>query len=115
MSLGPFANEPVAELRRASEREALSAALAKLDATLPWRVPVWVGSDRREGDELPSTDPGEPDRLAAAAARATEADVAAAVEAAQRGAREWGARSATERAGALVRAGALLRARRHEL
>jgi len=113
--LAPFANEPVAELRRAPERDALAGALDELDAALPWRVPVWVGEDRRVGSELISTDPGTADRVVAEAARANEDDVAAAVDAAQRGARAWGARSAAERAAVLARAAGLLRARRREL
>ena len=53
----PFRNEPVLELRRAPVREQLGEALAKLDAELPLRVPVWVGDDRREGEDVVSVDP----------------------------------------------------------
>ncbi len=51
----------------------------------------------------------------AVAERATEEDARAAVEAAQRGFREWSARSAAERAGVLRAAAATLRERRLEL
>ena len=45
MTLPPFANEPILELRRAPVRDQLTGALAALDAELPVRVPVWVGGD----------------------------------------------------------------------
>jgi RHH-type proline utilization regulon transcriptional repressor/proline dehydrogenase/delta 1-pyrroline-5-carboxylate dehydrogenase len=108
----PFANEPVLELRRAPVRAQLGDALAWLDAQPPARVPVWIGDDRREGEALVSTDPGLPERVVALAAQATHADVDAALAAAQRGAREWGARPAIERAEVLLRAAQWLRQRR---
>ena len=87
----PFANEPVLELRRAPVRAQLAGALHEHDARPPLRVPVWIGEDRREGEDIVSTDPGMPDRVVATAAAATEADVDAALGAAERGARAWAA------------------------
>jgi RHH-type proline utilization regulon transcriptional repressor/proline dehydrogenase/delta 1-pyrroline-5-carboxylate dehydrogenase len=110
-----FRNEPILELRRAPVRESLLEALRALDARLPLEVPVLVGGDRGAAGGCESTDPGAPERVVARAGRATEADAAAAVEAAQRGFREWGARSAAERAEVLRRAAARLRERRLEL
>jgi RHH-type proline utilization regulon transcriptional repressor/proline dehydrogenase/delta 1-pyrroline-5-carboxylate dehydrogenase len=110
----PFANEPILELRRAPVRARLADALKEHDARPPLRVPVWIGGDRREGDELVSTDPGRPDRVVAQAAKATEADVDAALAAARRGSREWAATPAQERAEVLIRAAQWLRERRLE-
>jgi RHH-type proline utilization regulon transcriptional repressor/proline dehydrogenase/delta 1-pyrroline-5-carboxylate dehydrogenase len=110
-----FRNEPILELRRAPARERLLEALRELDARLPLSVPVLVGGERGAAEGLDSTDPGTPGRLVAQAGRATEADAAAAVDAAERGFREWGARSAAERAQALRGAAARLRERRTEL
>ena len=110
-----FRNEPILELRRAPAREALLDALRGLDAKLPLSVPVLVGEGRGSAEGLDSTDPGRPDRLVARAGRATEADAGAAVEAAQRGFRDWSARPAAERAQALRAAAGHLRDRRHEL
>jgi RHH-type proline utilization regulon transcriptional repressor/proline dehydrogenase/delta 1-pyrroline-5-carboxylate dehydrogenase len=110
-----FRNEPILELRRASEREALLEALRGLDARLPLAVPVLAGGGRGSDAGLDSTDPGRPERVVAHAGRATEADAAAAVEAAERGFAEWGARPAAERARALQAAAARLRERRLEL
>ena len=115
-----FRNEPVLELRRAPVRESLAEALRELDARLPVEVPAWVGGERLRpgaGGEagFASTDPGVPDRVVADAARATEVDAAAAVEAAERGFRDWSARPAAERAEVLRRAAAILRERRLDL
>ena len=115
MILPPFRNEPELELRRADEREALLAALGELDSTLPLSVPVLVGGEAGPAEGIDSTDPGAPQRLVARAGRAGAAEAGAAVEAAVRGAREWGGRAAAERAEVLDRAAALLRERRREL
>jgi RHH-type proline utilization regulon transcriptional repressor/proline dehydrogenase/delta 1-pyrroline-5-carboxylate dehydrogenase len=115
LDLPPFRNEPVAELRRAPERARLVAGLAALEPTLPLRVPVWIGDERREGDDLVSTDPGAPDRVVALAATATPADVDAAVAAASAGFERWSARPARDRGQTLLRAAALMRGRRPEL
>ena len=68
MSLEPFANQPVLELRRAAVRGRLGEALAGLDRQLPVRVPVLIADGERFAEELASTDPGEPERLVAQAA-----------------------------------------------
>jgi RHH-type proline utilization regulon transcriptional repressor/proline dehydrogenase/delta 1-pyrroline-5-carboxylate dehydrogenase len=114
-ALPAFANEPVLELRRATVRAQLADALATVDARLPVSVPVILGADSRVGAELPSTDPGDPDRLVAEAASARADEVAAAVAIAAEGFRAWSRTSAAERADALVRAAAWLRERRLEL
>jgi RHH-type proline utilization regulon transcriptional repressor/proline dehydrogenase/delta 1-pyrroline-5-carboxylate dehydrogenase len=111
----PFRNEPVLELRRAPIRAQLADALAAHDARPPLRVPVWVGADTREDDAFASTDPGHPERLVAQAAAATPEEVDAALEAARRGHREWGRRTAGDRAEVLLRAAQWLRERRLEV
>jgi predicted delta-1-pyrroline-5-carboxylate dehydrogenase group 2 len=113
--LAPFTNEPVLELRRAPVRDGLLDALADLDQRLPIRAPVWVGGDRRIGQWLRSSDPGNPEHLVAVAARATESDVDAAVAAAQRGFGAWAALPAARRAIVLAAAADWLRARRQRL
>src|SRR4051812_43575764 len=105
----PFRNEPVLELRRAPVRAQLSGALAAVDAAGPIRVPVWIGPERRDGDELVSTDPGQPGRVVAQAAVATPADVGAALDAATRAAPAWRDTPAAERAAILLRAAAIMR------
>jgi len=112
----PFANEPTLELRRADVRESLVAALRELDPRLPLRVPVLIGDDGVDGRAtFESTDPGDPDRVVAVAARAGEQEANAAVHAAAEAFGAWRGRSAEERADILVRAADLLRGRRLEL
>jgi RHH-type proline utilization regulon transcriptional repressor/proline dehydrogenase/delta 1-pyrroline-5-carboxylate dehydrogenase len=113
MTLAPFANEPVLELRRASERAKLTAALEALE--LPLRVPVWIGDERRFGDELVSTDPGTPKRVVAVAASATAGEARAAVAAARDAFGAWAATPAADRADALLRAATWMRERRQAL
>jgi RHH-type proline utilization regulon transcriptional repressor/proline dehydrogenase/delta 1-pyrroline-5-carboxylate dehydrogenase len=114
MSAG-FENEPVLELRRGPEREALIAALKELDRRLPLSVPVLIGGERGDASGIDSADPGSPDRLVAEAGRGGEAEASRAVEAATRGSREWGGSSAPERAEILERAAGILRERRRKL
>jgi RHH-type proline utilization regulon transcriptional repressor/proline dehydrogenase/delta 1-pyrroline-5-carboxylate dehydrogenase len=109
----PFVNEPILELRRAPHRQRLLDALAELDAELPIRVPVLVGDERRDGDALVSTDPGDPDRVVATAALATAEDVDRAVEAATRS--RWADTPVERRAEILVRAAGILRDQRARL
>jgi RHH-type proline utilization regulon transcriptional repressor/proline dehydrogenase/delta 1-pyrroline-5-carboxylate dehydrogenase len=111
----PFANEPILELRRAPVRESLLEALRSLDARLPLRVPVLIGGSKGADTGFDSTDPGAPSRVVAQAGRASEADAAAAVEAAARGYRAWASKPAAERAEVLRGAAARLRERRLEL
>jgi RHH-type proline utilization regulon transcriptional repressor/proline dehydrogenase/delta 1-pyrroline-5-carboxylate dehydrogenase len=113
--LPPFRNEPPLELRRADVRAGLLSALPEVERRLPLRVPVWIGDERREGEEIVSTDPGRPERVVALAPRATREEVDAAVRAGEAAGAEWGRRPAHERAGALVAAAAHLRKRRAEL
>ncbi len=113
MSLPAFANEPVLELRRATERSKLAVGMGEL--RLPLRVPVWIGRDRRDGDELVSTDPGRPERVVALAASATPEEAAAAVACAQAAFPAWAATPVGERAAALLGAAAWMRERRASL
>ena len=115
MTLPPFHNEPVLELRRAAAREQLEAGMEAISARLPLRVPVWIGDERREGDELVSTDPGDPDRVVALAAMATEAEADRAVAVAREAFGPWSRRPAARRAEILVAAAAWRRERRAEL
>ena len=109
----PFVNEPILELRRAPHRQRLLDALTELDRELPISAPVWVGEDRREGDDLISTDPGNPQRVVARAALATPQDVDRAIELAAKS--RWGATPVRERAQILVKAAAILREQRARL
>jgi RHH-type proline utilization regulon transcriptional repressor/proline dehydrogenase/delta 1-pyrroline-5-carboxylate dehydrogenase len=112
IDLPPFANEPVLELRRASERQKLLDGLAWLDERLPKAAPTWIGDDRREGDAIVSTDPADPSRVVARAPRDGTGAVDAAVGVAVHGYPAWAATPVADRAAALVRAAAWMRERR---
>jgi RHH-type proline utilization regulon transcriptional repressor/proline dehydrogenase/delta 1-pyrroline-5-carboxylate dehydrogenase len=109
----PFANEPILELRRAPVRAQLAGALEDFDAEPVIQVPAWIGEDMRKGGTLVSTDPGDPERVVAEAAVASEADVDHALDLARRS--QWRRRSAAERAEVLTRAAQWLRERRLEI
>ena len=114
--LPEFSNEPILELRRASVRAGLADALAAVDETLPLEVPAMIGGEVAPGSaSFESSDPGEPTRVVARAARATEDDARAAVAIASRAAPGWAAIGAEARAQALLGAAEWLRARRLEL
>jgi RHH-type transcriptional regulator, proline utilization regulon repressor / proline dehydrogenase / delta 1-pyrroline-5-carboxylate dehydrogenase len=110
-----FQNEPILELRRRANRDALEEALRALDQRLPLSLPVLIGGDPSAATGLSSTDPGKPDRVVAEAGKAGKEEAAEAVAAAQRGFRDWGTRSAADRAETLRAAAANLRERRLEL
>jgi RHH-type transcriptional regulator, proline utilization regulon repressor / proline dehydrogenase / delta 1-pyrroline-5-carboxylate dehydrogenase len=105
----PFENEPVLELRRAANREALLGALRDLDA----RLPIRIGDGN--GPTFESTDPGTPSRVVAVAHRATEREAEAAIDSAVAAAPAWRATSWQHRAEVLIRAADLMRTRRLEL
>jgi RHH-type transcriptional regulator, proline utilization regulon repressor / proline dehydrogenase / delta 1-pyrroline-5-carboxylate dehydrogenase len=113
--LPPFRNEPVLELRRATERQKLLDGLAWLDARPPVDAATLIGDERRSGDDIVSTDPANPERVVARAPRATPAEVAGAVQSVQRGFPAWSRVSAGERAAILVRAAAEMREARTKL
>jgi RHH-type proline utilization regulon transcriptional repressor/proline dehydrogenase/delta 1-pyrroline-5-carboxylate dehydrogenase len=115
VSLSPFVNEPILELRRRDARDALLAGMATLEPKLPLKVPMLIGRDRGDGDGLVSTDPGHPDRVVAVAHQATADDARRALDVASASAPRWAATPAIERAGTLIRAAAWMRERRHEL
>ena len=112
-ALPPFRNEPVLELRRATERARLAVGMGEL--RLPLRVPVWIGRARREGEEIVSTDPGRPERVVAVAASASAEEAGAAVVTACAAFGAWAATPVAERSAALLRAAAWMRERRAAL
>ena len=114
--MAPFVNEPVLELRRAAVRGRLPEALSALDARLPLTVPVLVGgSGSTAGSALPSTDPGNPERLVARAHATTPGEIDAALATARTAQPAWAQAGAHARAAALVKAAAILREQRLEL
>jgi RHH-type proline utilization regulon transcriptional repressor/proline dehydrogenase/delta 1-pyrroline-5-carboxylate dehydrogenase len=111
--LEPFANEPLAELRREEVRTAYREALTELDSRGPATVHSLIDGQPIDGAEaVRSTDPGRPSRTVAEHAPASPADVPRALAAARKAAGGWARRPAVERAGILVAAAAEMRRRR---
>jgi RHH-type transcriptional regulator, proline utilization regulon repressor / proline dehydrogenase / delta 1-pyrroline-5-carboxylate dehydrogenase len=123
----PFENEPVLELRRAVNREALLGALRDLDTRLPLHVPLIIGAGSPSGggpsggspsggsDTFESVDPGAPSRVVAVAPRGSAAASSAAIDAAVEAFPKWRATSWEQRANILVGAAEIMRGRRLEL
>jgi RHH-type transcriptional regulator, proline utilization regulon repressor / proline dehydrogenase / delta 1-pyrroline-5-carboxylate dehydrogenase len=65
--MSEFSNEPILELRRAAARESLLEGMRAFEQRPPIKVPVWIGDGERHGDEIASTDPGNPERVVATA------------------------------------------------
>jgi RHH-type proline utilization regulon transcriptional repressor/proline dehydrogenase/delta 1-pyrroline-5-carboxylate dehydrogenase len=105
----PFANEPILELRRAANREALLNALRELDQ----RLPIRIGDS--QGEIFESVDPGSPSRVVAVAHRGGETDARGALDAAVEAFPKWRATSWHDRAQVLIRAAEIMRTRRLEL
>src|SRR5206468_5442475 len=85
--LEPFANEPLAELRRAEVRTAYGEALAELDSRGPATLHSLIDGQPIDGPKVVrSTDPGQPSRTVAEHAPASPADVPRALAAARRAA-----------------------------
>ena len=103
-----FTNEPLLELRRSAVRQTALHALELLDRSLPLDVAIMIGDELLSGEPFDSVDPSAPSRVVARVEGATAEHAERAVAAAERGQREWAARSATEGAAVLRRSSALL-------
>jgi RHH-type proline utilization regulon transcriptional repressor/proline dehydrogenase/delta 1-pyrroline-5-carboxylate dehydrogenase len=117
--LPPFANEPFTDFSRPANREAMAEALANVKARLGETYPIKIGGraieERADDIRDPSTDPCDHSRVVGRTPRGRVADAAAAVEWARTVAPSWAATPARDRADVLIRAAAIMRARRFEL
>ncbi len=112
----PFANEAVAEFRRAPARFRMGQAVAEVPSVFPIEAPVMIGGER-VGDVggIVSVDPGDYATVVCRAGRAGRQEADRAIALALEAFEDWSRRPAPERAGVLFRAGAIMRARRAEL
>ncbi len=112
----PFANEPLAELRRPGPRARLAAAVSRTAGTLGFGAPVRVDGKQRAGNgDLVSLDPSDATTVVCRSGLATPADVDAAIDVATAGAAAWRATPWRERAAVLFRAAAIMRRDRDAL
>ncbi|TMA82769.1 MAG: aldehyde dehydrogenase family protein [Deltaproteobacteria bacterium] len=111
-----FRNEPHAELRRPAARASLAAAVAAAPATFGFDAPVVIdGRAVQTTATIRSVDPGAYATLVCTSGRAGVGDVEHALTTACTAAASWAAVPWSERAAVLIRAAAILRARRAEL
>jgi len=115
--LPPFRNEPVADFARAEDREAMAAALRRVEAELGRTYPLLIGGDAVDTPDrlAESLDPSRADRVVGRVATADAGHADRALAAARAAAPSWAETPAEGRAAVLVRAAALMRGRRFEL
>jgi len=114
--LGPFRNEPPTDFTRSEARAAMRQALAVVREQFGRLHPlVLAGSEVTTGIELDSNDPSRSATVVARFVQARPDEARRAVVVAQDRLAAWSATPARERAAVLVRAAALMRARRSEL
>ncbi len=111
--MSEFRNHPLLELRQPVVREALTSALAALDAELPLQVETLIAGRATRGDGAASTDPCAPGCEIARLGWAGEEEAARALELAL--ASRWPRRGHCGRAAVLERAAELLAERRQRL
>jgi RHH-type proline utilization regulon transcriptional repressor/proline dehydrogenase/delta 1-pyrroline-5-carboxylate dehydrogenase len=112
----PFANEPLAELRRPVARDRLTSGVREAVDRLGFVAPVLVDGQVVETDrEIISVDPGSFDDVVCRSGCADRAVADAALEVAAAAVPAWRAVPWRERASILFKAAAIMRTRRVEL
>ncbi|MDG3008030.1 L-glutamate gamma-semialdehyde dehydrogenase [Paludisphaera mucosa] len=113
----PFRNEPLLDFARAENREAMAAALRKVESELGRTYPLILdGRAIETPDRLAeSVDPSRSTRVVGRVSTADAGHADRAVAVARAAVGPWSSTPAAERAAVLVRAAAILRRRKFEL
>lgn len=112
----PFQNEPGVDFSIAENRQAMEAALKKVEAQLGQRYPLIIGGKRIETDAvITSRNPGNLDQVVGEVSRASAEHVEKAIQTAWKAFAEWRRMSAEGRASVAFKLAALLRRNRLEL
>ncbi|HLT19198.1 MAG TPA: L-glutamate gamma-semialdehyde dehydrogenase [Thermomicrobiales bacterium] len=112
----PFQNEPGVDFSIAENRQAMEAALKKVEAQLGQRYPLIIGGKRIETDAvITSRNPGNLDQVVGEVSRASAGHVDKAIQTAWKAFAEWRRMSAEGRASVAFKLAALLRRNRLEL
>jgi RHH-type proline utilization regulon transcriptional repressor/proline dehydrogenase/delta 1-pyrroline-5-carboxylate dehydrogenase len=112
----PYEPEPVAEWRQSANRASFSVAVDTAGSCPVIAVPALIGDEQvRTSESIDSVDPGRYERVVAQSASCDAGHADAAVAIAVERIEQWRSTPVVERAGALFRAGAWMRARRREL
>ncbi|MFH0916681.1 MAG: proline dehydrogenase family protein, partial [bacterium] len=115
-ALPPFQNEPHADFSRPENRDAMEKALATIRGSLGREYALLIGGLAvTTGTSFASTNPARPQEIVGTVASASSAEADRALDVAQAAFPGWRDTPAGERAGTLLRAAALVRARRLEL
>jgi len=114
--IGEFKNEPLCDFSAPANAAAFTAALEKVRGQFNQKHPLVIGGEEIWPDAtFSSTNPSHPDQAVGVFSKA-DADLAKkAIAAADAAFADWSHTPATERAAVLVKAAALMRARKHEI
>jgi RHH-type transcriptional regulator, proline utilization regulon repressor / proline dehydrogenase / delta 1-pyrroline-5-carboxylate dehydrogenase len=112
----PFTNEPPLDWTIEEVRDQFSNALHKVSKQFPYRVPLLIGGGKVNPDQqIHSTDPNRPERLAGQVASADLNHARDAIEAARQAFPAWRDTSPNSRARYLFEAAAAARRMRYQL
>jgi 1-pyrroline-5-carboxylate dehydrogenase len=115
VTLPPFQNEPLTDFSQPANRAAMEAALVRVKDELGQERRLWIGGRAVEtAAKFRSLDPSHPDRVVGIHQAADAALAREAIEKAHACFARWSGCSAEKRAGVLVEAARILRARKHE-
>ena len=113
--LAPFANEPSTAFSVAENRSAMERALAEVRAQLGREYDILIGGQRfKTGDKLTSLNPSHPAEVVGVHQKATPELANRAIEEAYAFFPDWSRTPVAERVAMLVRAAAIIRARKLE-
>ncbi|MDX9954650.1 MAG: L-glutamate gamma-semialdehyde dehydrogenase [Anaerolineae bacterium] len=114
--VGEFHSEPLTDFSLPENAAAFEAALARVRAQFGHRHPLVIGAEEiLTEDTLVSTNPAHPDQIVAIFSKAGTELALQAMAAAEQAFETWSRTPATERAAIILRAAALMRARKHEM
>src|SRR5947207_2856768 len=114
-TLPEYRNEAFADFTRDDVKQAMAAALDDVTKRGTREIPLVIGGERQTSSStFKSLNPASPGQVLAVVAKAGEAEVKRALEAALRAFDRWRWVPARERAGLLLRVSVALRKRRHE-
>jgi 1-pyrroline-5-carboxylate dehydrogenase len=113
--LSEFRNEPLTDFNKPENKEAMEAALRKVQAELGRDYPLVIGGERITGlKTFDSINPSHKDQLLGRFQKGTKAHVEQAIGAAWTAFESWRREPVETRAGLLVKTAELMRQRKHE-
>lgn len=114
-AIGPFRNEPLTDFSKEENQRAMRAAIEKVRAQLGREYDLVIGGKRlKTRDKIRSINPARPTELVGLFQKAGKEEVEPAMQAALEAFKSWSRTPAEERAALLLRAGHIIRKRKHE-